>query len=644
MGIPPRPERSSTLVRPSRGKKAQCAGAAHKPKKGCDSLKINTQTLTGVLLCAASVGACFAATVDIKPGADIPSVVAANPENTTFVIYPGTYRLTSTIEAKTGDVFIGQTACAPPQTACPAILSGSTLLGSLATFNGTNYEVGGQTQQGEVNLATNQCQPGWTGCIYPEDLFFDGVPLQHLNSSSLPKIATKQWWFDYTHNIIYFHDSPSGHVVETSVVPSAFGGTGNNVTIRQLTIKEFAAPIGSPGAIGMPGASSLTEGINWTIENCEILLNHGSGVRVAYKMQILNNYIHNNGDLGIGGGLASTATTRSTSSGIVISGNTITYNNYAHVLPDVQAGGIKFGATAGVVIRGNTISNNDGAGVHFDTTSESPLVDGNTIENNTGSAGFAYEVSVNSATVRNNLFIKNGVNTSTESSANAGVSSSASVGMNAYCNVIEVPDAARANGMLVIASDRGDNEYSPGEYLVSTGNDFHFNTVIWDAGAGGSLGYQQSDAAHQPSFFADNTPPDHNTYHLSSLSTANFIYDNNNSGENARKTFAEFQSSGADIHGSADTNYNSGYPTVSITSPVDQATVSGSPSISASASDKSGISKVEFYVDWNLEETVTASPFTLKWSNGSSGTHILAAMAYSKAGIRNCHAVTVTKQ
>lgn len=597
-----------------------------------------------VLLLSATIALCFGGTVDIKPGMDIPSVVAANPENTTFVIYPGTYRLETTIETKNGDTFIGQTACAPPQTACSAILSGSKVIGSLASFNGTSYEVGGQTQQGAVNATSNKCQNGWSGCIYPEDLFFDGVPLQHLNSSSLPKIATKQWWFDYTHNIIYFHDDPAGHVVETSVVPSAFGGEGNNVTISQLTIEEFASPIASPGTIGMPGNASMSEGISWTITHCEVKLNHGAGVRVAYKMQILNNYIHNNGELGIGGGLATNSTTRSTPSGIVIQGNTVSYNNYAHVLSQFQAGGIKLGATTSVVVRGNIVSNNDGAGIHFDTTCQSPLVDGNTVTNNTGGDGIAYEVSINSATIRNNVFAGNGVNTSSESASNAGIGAYASVGTNSYCNVIEVPNAKNANAALIIGSDRGDNMYSPGEYLMSTGNSFHHNTVIWNAGASGLVGYQLSDTAHQPNFFADNTAPDHNTYHLPSLSMANFNYDNNDSGRNVQKTFEEYQESGADIHGTADTNYTSGYPTVAITSPTDESSVPISVAITATASDKSGISKVEFYVDWTLEQTVTGSSYVFNWTSGSAGSHVVAAMAYSKAGIRSCYAVTLTKQ
>src|SRR5262249_30572846 len=150
---------------------------------------------------------------------------------TTYLIYPGTYRLTAHIVPKTGDTFIGQTACAPPKTSCPAILTGSRVIGNLATLSGGVYRVTGQTQQGKISLANTVCQPGYLPCNLPEDLFFDGIPYQHLYASSLPTIGPQQWWFDYPHHIIYFHDNPAGHTVETSVLDTAFLSAANNVTI-----------------------------------------------------------------------------------------------------------------------------------------------------------------------------------------------------------------------------------------------------------------------------------------------------------------------------------------------------------------------------------------------------------------------------
>jgi hypothetical protein len=602
-----------------------------------------------VLAVFCSAAFCYAATVDIHPGQNITTIVAENPAGTTFVIYPGTYRLTKPIVPKQGDVFTGQTACAPPKTACPAILSGSIAIGSKAKFNGTNYEVSGMTQQNKPAVPIEKehlCDTVWQGCIYPEDLFFDGVPLKHLNSATLPPIATGQWWFDYPNNTIYFHDNPSGHTVETSVVPNAFGGSANDVTIQYLTVKEFASlyPVGAIGE--SQGANPQTKGANWIVQHNEMLLNHGWGVRVAYNIHILNNYIHNNGQAGIGGGLGTiqNPTTQSMMSGIVIQGNLITYNDFAHFNPDFGAGGIKTGATAGIVIRGNTIQHNEGSAVHFDDDSMDELLDGNIITDNTDSDGVNQEMGVGGTTIyRNNILARNGTQVN-DNYFTGQLTAHASPNVDAYCNVLEVPAGPGVNGWVLAASNRGDSPYPPFGYLATTGGQFHHNTLIWDAKATGATGYWQVDAANQPNFWEKNAKPDYNEYHVPAGAKPMLVFDDNNSQKNARKTFAEYQSTGADTHGSFDNNYDSGYPTVAITSPKDQTSFSNSITIDASASDTSGINRVEFYVDWALKTTVAGPPYTYNFASGSSGSHVVTAMAYSNAGIRNCFAVTLKKQ
>jgi len=85
-------------------------------------------------------------------------------------------------------------------------------------------------------------------------------------------------------------------------------------------------------------------------------------------------------------------------------------------------------------------------------------------------------------------------------------------------------------------------------------------------------------------------------------------------------------------------------PVVSIGSPANGASVSGSVNITASASDNIGVSKVEFYVDGVLKGTDTSSPYsysldTLALSNGS---HSLQAKAYDAAGNTAQAQVSVT--
>ena len=584
------------------------------------------------------------AQVTLHPTDNVPKIVSSRPEGTTFIFTPGTYRLSEPILPKNNDRFIGQTSCAPPVSSCPAIITGSVVIGPLATFDGTNYQVTKQKQQNPRGATTKNCDPGWLACILPEDLFFDDTPLRHLASQTMPAIGAGEWWFDYTNHVICFHDDPSGHSVETSVLNKAFGGPANNVSIQYLTLEKFADmyPVGTVGETQGPNA--LTQETNWTIENCEVRLNHGFGVRVNYRMHILNNYIHDNGQTGIGGGIGWRAApaTESANSGILIEGNTITHNDYAHFDSQFGSGGIKFGATSGVTIRRNIIQNNQGSGIHFDDDSGSQFVDGNTITDNSDADGLQMEIGGGTSVFRNNFVARNGAQLNGTNWAYQ-ISVRASSGVEIYCNVIEVPPGRGVNAWGIGASDRGSSPFPPFQYRASTGNSFHHNTVIWDEGANGEAAMRNNDP-NQPDFFAKNTPPDYNEYHLSRTSEPNFIYDNNNSRSNKLKTFHDHQASRADVHSIVDTNHTSGYPKVSITSPSDQASVSSPVTISAEASDNSGIRRLEFYIDWKLQTTLTSTPYDFNWTNGTSGSHVVAAMAYSNAGVRSCNAVTLNEQ
>jgi hypothetical protein len=74
-------------------------------------------------------------------------------------------------------------------------------------------------------------------------------------------------------------------------------------------------------------------------------------------------------------------------------------------------------------------------------------------------------------------------------------------------------------------------------------------------------------------------------------------------------------------------------PTVSITAPLNGATVVGTVSINATASDNIGVTKVEFYVDGALKSTDMTSPYSYSWDSTSvaNGSHSLTAKAYDAA-------------
>ncbi|MGH9424471.1 MAG: Ig-like domain-containing protein, partial [Thermoanaerobaculia bacterium] len=74
-------------------------------------------------------------------------------------------------------------------------------------------------------------------------------------------------------------------------------------------------------------------------------------------------------------------------------------------------------------------------------------------------------------------------------------------------------------------------------------------------------------------------------------------------------------------------------PAVSITAPLNGATVVGTVSVNATASDNVGVTKVEFYLDGALKSTDTTSPYSWSWytTTASNGTHSLTAKAYDAA-------------
>lgn len=75
-------------------------------------------------------------------------------------------------------------------------------------------------------------------------------------------------------------------------------------------------------------------------------------------------------------------------------------------------------------------------------------------------------------------------------------------------------------------------------------------------------------------------------------------------------------------------------PTVKLTAPASNSTISGQVNVSANASDNVGVKKVDFYVDSTLANSDTSAPygFSLKTTDLPDGDHLLLAKAYDEAG------------
>lgn len=85
-------------------------------------------------------------------------------------------------------------------------------------------------------------------------------------------------------------------------------------------------------------------------------------------------------------------------------------------------------------------------------------------------------------------------------------------------------------------------------------------------------------------------------------------------------------------------------PVTAITMPDNLSTVSGEVTVKADASDNTGVTRVEFYVQDVLKATDTASAYEYKWNTAqySNGTYTITVKAYDAAGNSSVDARSVT--
>jgi hypothetical protein len=167
----------------------------------------------------------------------------------------------------------------------------------------------------------------------------------------------------------------------------AFSGNASNVEIDHITVEKYATPA-LQGAIG---GYSWGLGSGWDVNVVESTLNHGGGISLGARSQILNSYIHHNGQIGIKFSYAANC---------LASNNEISWNNTLGFDPEWEAGGSKFWSTTNLVVSANYVHDNYGKGLWTDTNNVDTLYDGNSVVNNQG-VGIQHEVSY-SVIIRNN--------------------------------------------------------------------------------------------------------------------------------------------------------------------------------------------------------------------------------------------------
>jgi len=348
--------------------------------------------LIAIAIVAGGCSSAMAATVKLSPSNDVQQAVDANPPGTTFVLEAGTYRNASVNAIKAGDSFIGR-----PN----AIMDGAR------QENGwTKVSIGGVaywTAAAGIPLFSPRCGArascclaDYPGCEYVQNLYVDDIEYRHV--VSLADVVRTKWYYDFdgtdlgVKNNIYLALSanPNSHQVELGHATFAFTGNASDITIKNLIIEKYSAPIQS--------AAVQPQGPSWLIEHNEIRLNHGFGIKAkagADNIRVRGNWVHHNGEMGIGSGRVS---------GGLWEFNDISYNNVDRVNPDFEAGGSKFVGN-NIKISNNIVHDNYGTGLWTDEGATHNTYEHNTSYNNFG-GGIRYEIS-RYGVIKNNIVYGN---------------------------------------------------------------------------------------------------------------------------------------------------------------------------------------------------------------------------------------------
>jgi hypothetical protein len=443
--------------------------------------------LTLLFSCFWSESNLAASQVTVYPGQNLASMVNSYPSGTTFLLQPGVYRMQSVVP-KNYDSFIGQSG---------VVLDGAQQL--------TSFSTDGSYWVAHVSVAwtassSSVCDSSHPACDYPQDLFFDSAPLVRV--LSLSQVGPGKWYLDYNTQNVYVGSNPSGHNVELSVTPYAFSGSATGVTISQLIVEKYAAPRDN-GAINGQAGTTGPNSQHWTVNYCDVRLNHGMGLRIGDYMWVYHNAFYNNGQVGLGGG----------GKNAVIQNNAIYQNNYAGYTY-AWGGGSHFANAYNLKLQYNNAYNNNGPGLWTDVNCDYVLIEHNDTSYNK-EAGIFAEISYNE-TIRYNYITYDGVNPKGSSIWwGAGILVNSSPGIQIYGNIVKYC----MNGIGGIQADRGTGAYGP--YLIQNLN-VYGNTITQVNGT--AEGIVKASDYDDSVYTSWNNHFQNETYYLSYPLTQNYFY------------------------------------------------------------------------------------------------------------------------
>jgi Right handed beta helix region len=316
---------------------------------------------------------CPAASVKIRPTANVQRRIDSKTPGTRFCFHPGMYRVTQPIRPRSGDQLLFLRG---------AVLSGARVVDSWSR-QGTLWVASGQTQSFRPYAVPCSMNP--PACEY-EDLFRDGAPMTRV--LSLDGLGPGSFFFDEAKDHIYISEDPSEHLFEAPVAPVAIKAPGvSRVSIIGATIQMF-------------GRNGLEADGRWVVKRNVIRYVHSHGLRVFGQVKVRRNVISYSGNMGIFG----------KGDGLVFAGNELSHNNYLRFGKSLtemwHAGAAKITESTNTVVRNNHSHDNFGDGWWFDTDNWGVDVRGNVFENNSR-YGVLYESS-HKGHLGQNIFRRNG--------------------------------------------------------------------------------------------------------------------------------------------------------------------------------------------------------------------------------------------
>jgi len=301
-------------------------------------------------------------------------------------------------------------------------------------------------------------------CLWAEQVFFDGRPLQHVASNP----RSGQFAVAANRGVV-LADDPTNHNVEVTTRSQWIAAQADNVTVEGWRMRH-AANDAQTGALSPGGRSG------WTIQDNVLSDVHGAVVEIAggNGHRLLHNDISRGGQLGVTGG-----------SGL-IQGNHIHDNNTAGFDASWEAGGLKAAATVGGTWDSNEVDHNLGPGVWCDVHCQNITITNNRLHDN-ANAGILFETS-NGARITGNALWENGWSYPAWGWGGGIVVSSA-----ANAEIANNVLAWNADGVTIISQDRPDA-------IAPTGHYVHHNIIIMseldDGSDGTGLGWLQDWNGH----------------------------------------------------------------------------------------------------------------------------------------------------